>query len=39
MVEMPINSKSRLKTITDLEEYSNKQMNKVRTSILVLEEK
>jgi hypothetical protein len=39
MVEMPINSKSRLKMITDLEEDSNKQMNKVRTSILVLEEK
>jgi hypothetical protein len=36
---MPINSKYRLKMINDLEEVSNKQMNKVRRSILVLEEK
>jgi hypothetical protein len=39
MVEMPINSQSRLKMINDLEEDSNKQMNKVTRSILVLEEK
>jgi hypothetical protein len=36
---MPINSKYRLKMINDLEEVSNKQINKVRRSILVLEEK
>jgi hypothetical protein len=36
---MPNNSKSRLKMINDLEENSNKQMNKVRRSILLLEEK
>jgi hypothetical protein len=39
MVEMPINSQSRLKMINDLEEDSSKQMNKVTRSILVLEEK
>jgi hypothetical protein len=39
MVEMPNNSKYRSKMTNDLEEYSNKQMNKVRRSIPVLEEK